>query len=164
MDEAPTQCCPGCQKAVDVFGDHLLCCPRNNYSHRHGAVQEALVNCLVEAGQDVQKEAKIEDGDEEDRGLRPADLKLLHWEGGRHLAVDLTISHAWQASEQVRGNANPAVTREKFRRFLTRLEAAKHAKYDKACTNQGWAFKAMAFGTWGGVGPEGAKLLHRIVK
>jgi hypothetical protein len=32
------------------------------------------------------------------------------------------------------------------------------------CTTAGWSFGAMAFGTWGGVGPECAKTLQRITK
>ena len=56
------------------------------------------------------------------------------------------------------------VTREKFRSFLARREAAKHAKYDGDCKAATWSFKAMAFGTWGGLGPERSKLLHRLVK
>jgi hypothetical protein len=30
--------CPGCLAPLDVFGDHLLCCPRNNFNRRHAAV------------------------------------------------------------------------------------------------------------------------------
>ena len=48
--------------------------------------------------------------------------------------------------------------------FLRRKEADKHTKYDTACQVAGWAFTAMAFGTWGGIGPECAKILHRITK
>ena len=33
------QRCPGCQHRVDMFGDHLLCCQRNNFTKRHAAVQ-----------------------------------------------------------------------------------------------------------------------------
>ena len=56
------------------------------------------------------------------------------------------------------------MSREKWRTFLRRKEADKHNKYDTLCSTAGWAFMAMAFGTWGGVGPECAQLLHRITK
>ena len=56
------------------------------------------------------------------------------------------------------------VSREKWRAFLRRNEAKKHGKYDVPCQGAGWGFTAMAFGTWGGLGPEGAKVLHRLVK
>ena len=153
--------CPGGQSGVDEFGDHLLCCIRNNFSTRHGAMQERLYSVLVEAGQSVERETVVDSPD--GRRLRPADLKLNFWEG-KDVAVDLTICHGWQASERLRSTANLEVSRERWRAFLKRQEAAKHAKYDKACSDAGWGFRAMAFGTWGGVGPEGAKLLHRITK
>ena len=54
------------------------------------------------------------------------------------------------------------MTREKWRSFLRRREEHKHQKYDVACAMANWDFKAMAFGTWGGMGPEGAKILHRL--
>jgi hypothetical protein len=147
---------------MDEYGDHLVCCIRNNFTTRHGAVQEALMSPLVEAGQGAEKEKPIEC--EEGRGLRPANILLHHWEGGKHVALDLTICHAWQASERRVATANPQVSRERWRAFLRKREAATHALYDKACTAEGWSFKAMAFGTWGGIGPEGARMLHRIVK
>jgi hypothetical protein len=147
---------------VDQYGDHLLCCPRNNFATRHGAVQEKLFAYLVEAGQGVEKESVVPS--EEGARLRPADIRLNHWEGGAHVALDLTICHAWQASERLRSASNIPISRERWRTFLKKQEAAKHAKYDKACKAAGWSFRAMALGTWGGIGPEGAKMLHRITK
>jgi hypothetical protein len=72
--------------------------------------------------------------------------------------VDLTVAHGWQASEQ------QAVTRERWRTFLRRKEQAKHAKYDAPFKRAGWGFLAIALGTWGGFGPEGARLVHRLAK
>ena len=148
-----------------MFGDHLLCCLRNNYTKRHAAVQEALVSCLVECGQGVEKEKALpEEFQPPGRRLRPADLLLRQWESGRDVAIDLTISHGWSLGEQARGAPGELVTRERWRTFLCRREADKHAQYDAACARASWSFKAMSFGTWGGLGPEGAKVLHRIVK
>jgi hypothetical protein len=101
---------------------------------------------------------------EEAQGLRPADIPLCNWEGGVDVAMDLTICHGWQASEQDRSTANVAVTREHWRSFLRKRESAKHAMYGKVCSAAGWSFRAMAFCTWGGMGPEGSRLLHQIAK
>ena len=68
--------CPGCNAVVDQCGDHLLCCPRNNYTNRHSAVQEALSAMLVDAGQPFGRVFLIPDGAEQ---LRPADLLLKSW-------------------------------------------------------------------------------------
>jgi hypothetical protein len=57
-----------------------------------------------------------------------------------------------------------AVTRDNWRPFLRAKELEKHRKYDIPCTTEGWHFMAAAFGTWGGLGPEGAKVLSRTLK
>ena len=155
ISDPHAQRCPGCQQRVDVFGDHLLCCPRNNFTKRHAAVQEALVNCLVECGQGVEKEKELPEGAQPPgQRLRPADLLLRHWESGTDVAVDLTIAHGWAQSEQARGAAGELVSRERWRNFLSDRERRKHQKYDAACRRASWGFQAMALGTWGGMGPE----------
>ena len=50
---------PGCGSQVDAHGDHLLCCPRNNFTHRHTAVQDGLVSILNDAGQPYSHEVVI---------------------------------------------------------------------------------------------------------
>ena len=112
--------CPGCQAEVDGYGDHLLCCPRNNYSNRHNAVQDSLAAILVEAGQPFGREVVIPDIQKQ---LRPADLLLKGWLAGVDVAVDLTVSHELQAAEQA--VAATTVTRERWRGFITRKERAK---------------------------------------
>ena len=114
---------------------------------------------LTASGQGVDKEVPLAICP--DQRLRPADLLLRHWDGGRHLAIDLTIAHGWQAAAQ---SSSGAVTRERWRRFLCTKETEKNVHYDADCARESWSFAAMAFGTWGGMGPECAKLLHRIVK
>ena len=152
--------CPGCRAELDAYGDHLLCCPRNNYNHRHAAVQESLATILSEAGQPFAREVTIPltaDGQ-----LRPADLLLRAWSSGQDTAVDVTICHGWQSVE--RSTVATPATREKWRAFLVRKEKAKKHKYDEACRRSGWAFLPMAFGTWGGMGPEAAKVTFRVLK
>ena len=99
-------------------------------------------------------------------GLRPADVLLQAGPKGRPQAIDVTIAHGWQSSErrdtaalELRRDA----TREKWRAFLVEKEAKKHSRYDVLCAADGWDFAAMAFGTWGGMGPEAAKLLQHFI-
>ena len=54
-----TVLCPGCGTQVDAHGDHLLCCPRNNFTHRHTAVQDGLVSILNDASQPYSREVVI---------------------------------------------------------------------------------------------------------
>ena len=154
--EGDAPLCCGCQTPVDAFGDHLLCCPRINFAARHNALEDALAEVLREAGQGVGVEVAIPGT--EDSALRPADLLLRNWHAGQDTAVDLTVVHAWQAQEA------SAVSRERWRSFLTRKEAAKVAKYQAICAEAGWAFTPAAFGTWGGHGPQAAKLVARACK
>ena len=155
---APTLC-PGCGKTVDEYGDHLLRCIRLNFSRRHNALQDCLAVLLQDSGQGVAREVPLPDCPEGD--LRPADLLLRNWCQGRDTAVDVTISHAWSAQEES-GSLPP--TRERWRKHLVRKEAAKVARYQAPCRHHGWAFQPAAFGSWGGLGPEAPRLLHRVTK
>ena len=152
----PPRQCPGCGAPIDDFGDHLLCCARNNFALRHNALQEAVCQVLSTSGQQHQKEVPLRVGVAPD--LRPADILLGAWTDGLPCAVDLTVSHGWALAERRR----PA--RDNWRPFLRRREEQKHAKYDRPCRMSGWSFAAMAFGTWGGEGPEAAKVMGRIIK
>ena len=80
------------------------------------------------------------------------------YQDGCPTALDLTVAHGWQSSERF------SVTRERWRTFLKRKELLKHSKYHAPCKAAGWGFLAMSFGTWGGMGPEGAKVLQRLAK
>ena len=151
--------CPGCSNSADVFGDHFQCCKRTNFSNRHDAVQDALFQILSSAGQSVSKEVPLQHTP--DSQARPADLLLANWQGGKPTAVDVTVVHGWNAAA---ASSSAPVPRDNWRPYLRNKEAAKHTKYDAPCAREGWNFSALAFGTWGGVGPEGAKTLSRILK
>ena len=156
-DPASPPKCPGCLSDVDPHGDHLLCCIRNNYTARHQAMQEALAQLLTDAGQPFEREVTLPNAS--DAQLRPADILLRSWQSGKDTAVDITVVHGWQATVR-----SAAVTREKWRTFLTHKETQKVTKYAAACHHAGWTFLPMAFGTWGGLGPQAAKLAYRLLK
>ena len=86
---------------MDAYGDHLVCCRRNNFSRRHNAVQDALGGLLHEAGQGWSKEVPLPDP--LDANLRPADLLIKCWTEGKDTTVDLTVSHGWKQSERLVG-------------------------------------------------------------
>ena len=150
--------CDGCGQSVDPFGDHLMCCPRNDLAPRHAAVRDALFNTLASSGQSVQREVELPSC--ADAHLRPADLLLPHWHAGSPVALDVTVVHGWTGTLATEGS----VARENWRPFLRNKEREKHRKYDAPCAGEGWHFMAAAFGTWGGLGPEGAKILGRLMK
>ena len=160
-DETPLTC-PGCGSEADPFGDHVLCCGQNDFRRRHDAVVEALNSALVTSVQGVQKEVRVP-GMESDPNFRPADLLLSAWQGGKDMAVDVTVRHAWAQAERAPAK-DPQVAREHWRAFLRRQEESKHRKYDGPCKKADWGFTAMALGTWGGIGPEGERCLRRILQ
>ena len=94
--------CPGCLAPLDVFGDHLVCCRRTNFAHRHFGVQQAIGNLLSEAGQGYALKVSLPEGCA-DAALRPADILLQSWSRGEGIALELTVCHGWQVAEQSQG-------------------------------------------------------------
>ena len=72
----------------------------------------------------------------------------------------LTVAHGWGTSTATLSSPS----RDNWRPFLRKREDMKHAKYDAHCEREGWHFSALALGIWGGMGPEGVKVLSRILK
>lgn len=147
--------CAGCQATGDIHGDHDLCRIYNNFANRRNAFQVAVFNLLSANGQSVQREVRVPN--QPDSSLLPADLLLATWQDGKPTAVGITIANGWQTAERF-------ATREGWRTFLKKKEAAKHAKCETPCRNGGRSFTTPAMGTWGGHGPESTPLLTRMVK
>ena len=91
------------------------------------------------------------------QALRPADLLLRAWVGGKDLAVDVTVSHPLQAAQQ-------PWSADKARGYLASVERRKVAKYKEACKLEGWEFSGAAFDTWGGAGPGAKQVLFKLLK
>jgi hypothetical protein len=156
--------CPSCRADVDEHGDHMMCCRHNNFTRRHAAVQEGLAVLLREARQPFDKEVGFPG--EGAGGQRAADIFIPCHEGGRDVAIDVTVEHGWKVAEQrdeEQVASRPDATRERWRGFLVRAERKKVDFYKVACDRAGWRFRPMAFGTWGGQGPEAARLLHHFL-
>ena len=56
LNDLPTAFpCPRCGAATcHPLGDHLVCCKHNNFTARHGAIQDCLLECLRSANQPVE--------------------------------------------------------------------------------------------------------------
>ena len=44
------------------------------------------------------------------------------------------------------------------------MEQDKLRKYEEVCENEGWDFIPFGMNTWGGIGPHGTALLHRLLR
>ncbi|MFS7924544.1 putative exostosin [Helianthus anomalus] len=87
--------CPVCRKAcLDKYGEHALNCRElPGFKYRHDFVRDALMDILRRAGISAKKEALVNfltDPSEGRSTLRPTDVLVFGWEGGKHACVDLT--------------------------------------------------------------------------
>ncbi|KAL8233842.1 hypothetical protein R6Q59_019942 [Mikania micrantha] len=85
--------------------------------------------------------------------LRPADILVFGWAGGKHACVDLT-------------GVSPLVglrdTGFVARQGVLRAESGKIAKHEKACAENQHAFIPFAFDTFGSLAPDAATFLKRV--
>ena len=144
---------------MDVYGDHLLCCRRNNFYGRHFAVQEAFIAMAQAGDQPFRREVALSRSNSHPEGqpLRPADLLLRAWQGGKDTAVDFTICHPLQ-------NSQKPWSGPKAQAFVSQQEKRKVQKYKDACNVEGWGFIPAAFDTWGGMGPGAKDLLWKLLR
>jgi hypothetical protein len=152
--------CPVCLKTcLDNFREHAVHCRELPcFKYRHDFVRDVLFDIFRRAGVSVKKEAPVNfltDPQEERSTLRPADVTVYGWVGGKHACVDLT-------------GVSPLVglgTRT-FTAGKAALKAAscKVVKHEKACSDNQHAFIPFAFDIFGFLEPEAVSLLHRIQK
>ena len=147
--------CPLCQEAIDPYGDHFVTCSLNGCKQRHDRLRDALADNLRRSG----ILHLVEQCCSERSSLRPADVLLMHWEGGRNCAVDLVISHPLQLAQY-------PLSADKASRHCAASERRKvqsivqHPDF----VQSGWGFLPMGFGTFGNAGPSSLRLLSQILQ
>ncbi|KAJ0743220.1 putative exostosin [Helianthus annuus] len=87
--------------------------------------------------------------------LRPADLLVFDWAGGKHACVDFT-----GVSPLAGLRENGFVVGQAIRK----AESKKVDKHAKACTDNQHAFVPFAFDNFGSLAPEAIRLLTRVQK
>ncbi|GJU71758.1 hypothetical protein Tco_1263163 [Tanacetum coccineum] len=122
--------CPICRKAcLDSFGEHaVLCKELSGFKYRHVGIivkKEAPVNFLTE----------LSDGRST---LRPADVLVFGWVGGKHACVDLT------GFSPLVGLSGRGFT---VSRAALKVASCKVTKYKKACNENQHVFISFAFDT-----------------
>ncbi|KAK2402907.1 hypothetical protein QL285_052393 [Trifolium repens] len=150
--------CPVCRKAcLDKFGEHAVHCRElPGFKYRHDLVRDVLFDVFKRAGVSVKKEAPVNfltDPLEGRSTLRPADVLVYGWVGGKHACVDLT-------------GVSPLVglTTGDFTVGQAALKAAssKVAKHERACSENQHVFIPFAFDTFGFLAPEAVNVLKRV--
>jgi hypothetical protein len=147
----PASRCAGCGGALDVAGDHALCCSHNGVYRRHNHVRDRLFALTEAANWRPEVEVALPGS-----RLRPADV-LLRGCDPRPLAIDVTISHPlrFSASSAVRGGRASAAEEAEIRKI---------ALGKQACQAVGWGFLPFAVDVTGGFGPSARSFCKRLAK
>ncbi|KAL8250908.1 hypothetical protein R6Q59_034601 [Mikania micrantha] len=150
--------CPICRKVcLDKFGEHAVHCKElPGFKYIHDLVRDVLCDVLKWAGISAKKEAPVNflsDPCEGRSTLRPADILVFRWAGGKHACVDLT-----GVSPLVGLRDTGFVARE----AVLKAELGKIAKHEKACAENQHAFIPFAFNTFGSLAPDAATFLKRV--
>ncbi|GJT11771.1 hypothetical protein Tco_0858813 [Tanacetum coccineum] len=150
--------CPVCRKAcLDSFGEHAVHCKElPGFKYRHDMVRDVLFDICRRAGISTKKEALVNfltDPSDGRSTLRPADVLVFGWVGGKHACVDLTRVYPL-VGLSIRG----------FTMGQAALKAAscKVTKHKKACIENQHVFIPIAFDTFGFLAPEAVELLIRV--
>ncbi|KAJ0925676.1 putative exostosin [Helianthus annuus] len=150
--------CPICRKAcMDKYGEHAVHCKElPGFKYRHDWVRDVLGDILRRAGISAKKEAPVNfltDPMEGRSTLRPADLLVFGWAGGKHACVDLT-----GVSPLVGLRENGFVAGLAARK----AESKKVDKHAKACAENQHVFIPFAFDTFGFLALEAINFLTRV--
>nr|GEY05566.1 putative reverse transcriptase domain-containing protein [Tanacetum cinerariifolium]GEY40717.1 putative reverse transcriptase domain-containing protein [Tanacetum cinerariifolium] len=141
---------------LNSFREHAVHCKElSGFKYRHDMIMNVFYICRC-VGFSAKKEAPVNfltyplDGR---FTLRPTDVLVFGWVGGKHACVDLT-------------GVSPLVglSGMGFTVGQTALKAAscKVTKHEKACIKNQHVFILFAFDTFGFLAPEAVKLLNRV--
>ena len=133
--------CPLCHQTLDVLGDHMVCCAKNNLKHRHSVIQGALVDLAHLAGIPVAMEVPLPDG------TVPGDVCFRQWDADGPLMVDITCRHPTPV-----GTAPPPA--HALPSWFSAQAEDKDALYLEKCRRHGYSFLPFVITPWGGLGPE----------
>ncbi|GJV93228.1 hypothetical protein Tco_1541041 [Tanacetum coccineum] len=149
---------PVCRKAcLDSFGEHAVHCKElPGFKYRHDMVRDVLFDICRRHGISAKKESPVNfltDPSDGRSTLRPADVLVFGWVGGKHACVDLT-------------GVSPLVglSSRGFTAGQAALKAAsgKVTKHEKACIENQHVFIPFAFDAFGFLAPESVELLSRV--
>ncbi|KAL6521158.1 hypothetical protein OROGR_017727 [Orobanche gracilis] len=150
--------CPICRKTcLDSFGEHAIHCKDlPGFKYRHDMVRDVLFDVFRRDGISAKKEAPVNfltDPLEGRLTLRPADILVFGWIGGKHACVDLT------GVSPLVGLRNEGFT---MRQAALQAASCKVMKHEKACIENQHMFIPFAFDTFGFLAPDVVDLLNRV--
>ena len=133
--------CPACDHPSDVLGDHALVCGFGGERiARHNLLRDALHQTAAAAGLAPTREGRaLIPG----TMMRPADVFIPHWDGGRDAALDVTVTHPLQDRTRAGAANQPGYA-------LNLAYDRKMAGAHEHCRQQGIAFIPVAAESLGG--------------
>nr|ABD32857.1 hypothetical protein MtrDRAFT_AC149038g20v2 [Medicago truncatula] len=148
-----------CKTCMDTFGEHAVHCKElPGFQYRHDFVRDVLFDIFRRAGVSVKKETSVNfltDPLERRSTLRPADVMMYEWVGGKHACVDLT-----GVSPLVGLGVGPFSVGQ----TTLKVASSKVTKHGKVCSDNQHVFIPFDFDTFGFQAPEAVSLLHRVQK
>ncbi|GJR64394.1 hypothetical protein Tco_0010459 [Tanacetum coccineum] len=134
----------------------IHCKELTGFKYRHDMVRDVLFYMCRRAGISAKKEAPVNfltDPSDGRSTLRPADVLVFGWVGGKHAYVDLT-------------GVSPLVGLSSWGftvgQAALKSASCKVAKHEKACIENQHVFISFAFDTFGFLAPEAVELLTRV--
>ncbi|XP_055339051.1 uncharacterized protein LOC129588725 isoform X2 [Paramacrobiotus metropolitanus] len=145
--------CTDCRLPVDEFGHHGLSCKKSaGRFMRHSSLNEVIRRSLVTANTPAVLEPRgTSDVDER----RPDGVSQLPWRNGRRLAWDVTCVDTLALSNVISSSTKAGEAAKK-------AEEEKRRKYEYLADE--YDFVALAFETFGVVGPACLKFLRELGK
>ncbi|GKB81617.1 hypothetical protein Tco_0948512 [Tanacetum coccineum] len=150
--------CRVCRKAcLDSFGEHAVHCKElPGFKYRHNMVRDVLFDICRRAGISTKKEAPMNfltDPSDGRSTLRPVDVLIFGWVGGKHACVDLTgVSLLVGLSSRIFTVGQAAL----------KAASGKVTKHEKACIDNQHVFIPFAFDTFSFLASEAVELLSRV--
>ena len=135
------------------MGDHAIACAsQGERIARHNHLRDAMFHTATSASlAPLREERALLPGTDH----RPADLLLPHYQGGRHLAIDVCVVSSLQ-SAFVDGTA------ERPGHALQSRFNQKWDKYGELCQSEGIIFQPLPIEVLGGFHQSGVELVRRL--
>ena len=145
--------CPACDRHSDVLGDHALVCGYGGERiARHNFLRDALHETAAAAGLAPTKEGRaLIPG----TNLRPADVFIPNWAGGRDAALDVTVTHPLQDMTRAGAATSPG-------HALNVAYDRKMAGAGEQCRQQGIAFIPVVAEALGGWHPVAVEQIRKL--
>ena len=143
--------CPKCNTAMDCFGDHIVCCAKNDIQRRHVALQHSLAELIRDVGYPCELEKGFGDGS------RAADILIPRWDSDGPAAVDVTIRCPLAPHNTVR---DPSL----LTKWQLQQESEKQRKYGDGCERMGWSFHPFVVDTFGALAPSARAFMAVLTK